>query len=169
MGFGIISVSGKEMCLVSKGILKLSAKNDAYEKLQQIHEKVTSLIAAQKPDCFAIEAPFFGKNVQSMLKLGRAQGVAIAAAMSAGLSVNEYSPRKIKQSITGNGNADKMQVLKMLQSLLKFPDDNDSFDASDAVAVALCHHFQQSNVLFQSKGGAADWKSFITKNPGRVR
>ena len=169
MGFGIISVTGKDVALICKGILKLSAKDDAYEKLQQIHEKVTSLISEQKPDCFAIEAPFFGKNVQSMLKLGRAQGVAIAAAMSAGLSVNEYSPRKIKQSITGNGNADKLQVLKMLQTLLKFTDDNESFDASDAVAVALCHHYQESNVMFHGRSSKTDWKSFVAKNPGRVK
>ena len=105
------------------GVLKLSATLDAYERLEKIHQRVVELITFHQPDCFAIEAPFFGKNVQSMLKLGRAQGVAIAAAMQAGLTVNEYSPKKVKQSITGNGNASKEQVLKMLQRLLNFTEE----------------------------------------------
>ena len=120
MGFGLISISNKEIKLMEMGVLKLSAKLDAYERLEKIHQTVSELIHLHKPDSFAIEAPFFGKNVQSMLKLGRAQGVAIAAAMQAGLAVSEYSPKKVKQSITGNGNASKEQVLKMLHRMLKF-------------------------------------------------
>lgn len=169
MGFGIIAVTGKDIRLTEMGVLKLSSKQDPYERLNLIHAKVAEIIIEFKPHCFAIEAPFFGKNVQSMLKLGRAQGVAIAAAMQAGLPVNEYSPRKIKQSITGNGNADKLQVMKMLQTLLNFKDDNIAFDASDALAVALCHHFQESNVLLAGSGGKNDWAAFIAKNPGRVK
>lgn len=169
MGYGIISVNGKTLTMIDMGTLRLSAKHDAYERLEQIYHRVCAVISEHKPDCFAIEAPFFGKNVQSMLKLGRAQGVAIAAAMQAGLKVTEYSPRKIKQSITGNGNADKQQVLKMLQTILKIPGEPASFDASDALAVAVCHHFQQSIPLLQAAGGKNDWKSFIVKNPGRVR
>ena len=169
MGFGIIKVKEKTISLVDMGVLKLSSKEDAYERLEKIYKKVSEIIAEHKPTCFAIEAPFFGKNVQSMLKLGRAQGVAIAAAMQAGISVTEYSPKKVKQSITGNGNADKLQVLKMLQSILKFEGEHTSFDASDALAVALCHHFQQSNVLTSNTGGKNDWKSFVTANPGRVK
>ncbi|MEP6711128.1 MAG: crossover junction endodeoxyribonuclease RuvC [Ferruginibacter sp.] len=169
MGFGLISITGKKMTLVEMGILKLSSKDDAYERLQKIHSKVLEIITTHKPDSFAIEAPFFGKNVQSMLKLGRAQGVAIAAAIQAGLMVSEYSPKKIKQSITGNGNANKEQVMKMLQQLLNFADGPKQFDASDALAVAVCHHFQD-NVLLKSSGGkAAGWKDFLNKNPGRVK
>ena len=169
MGFGLISISGKTMQLVEMGVLKLSSSDDAYERLQKIHSKVLEIIITHKPNCFAIEAPFFGKNVQSMLKLGRAQGVAIAAAMQAGLAVSEYSPKKIKQSITGNGNANKEQVLKMLQQLLNFADAPTQYDASDALAVAVCHHFQD-NVLLKSAGGKAkDWKDFLNKNPTRVK
>ena len=169
MGYGIIAVKGKNISLVDMGVLRLSVKSDAYEKLQKIHERVCSLILLHKPNCFSIEAPFFGKNVQSMLKLGRAQGVAIAAAMQADIPVTEYSPKKIKQSITGNGNADKLQVLKMLQTILKFDDDPKKLDASDALAAAVCHHFQESNVLLTGGGGKNDWKSFIAKNPGRIK
>ena len=133
-----------------------------------INPLLTDLIKEYKPTSFAIEAPFFGKNVQSMLKLGRAQGVAIAAAMQAGLSVTEYSPKKVKQSVTGNGNADKLQVLKMLETILKFEADQKTYDASDALAVAVCHHYQDSNVLMGG-GGKNDWKSFIAKNPERVK
>ena len=169
MGYGIIKVKDKTVSLVDMGVLKLSARQDAYERLEKIHSKVTTIIQEHKPTCFAIEAPFFGKNVQSMLKLGRAQGVAIAAAIQAGLTVTEYSPKKVKQSITGNGNADKLQVLKMLQTILKFEGDHTTFDASDALAVALCHHFQESNVLVAGAGGKNDWKNFIANNPGRVK
>lgn len=169
MGYGVIAVKGKHISLAEMGVLRLAAKLDAYERLQQIHETVCALILRNKPDCFAIEAPFFGKNVQSMLKLGRAQGVAIAAAMQAGIPVTEYSPKKIKQSITGNGNADKLQVLKMLQTILKFEEGPKTLDASDALAAAVCHHFQESNVLLTASGGKNDWKSFIAKNPGRVK
>jgi crossover junction endodeoxyribonuclease RuvC len=169
MGYGLIIVTGKKMALLDMGILKLSARDDSYERLEKIHRKVSELILEFNPDCFAIEAPFFGKNVQSMLKLGRAQGVAIAAAMQSALQVTEYSPKKIKQSITGNGNADKIQVMKMLQQLLNFTEDPTHFDASDALAVAVCHHFQDNAILSSGNGQAKDWKDFIAKNPGRIR
>src|SRR5258705_14023432 len=123
-------------------LLKLSGKKDNYIRLELIHKKIEELIEKHRPHEFAIEAPFFGKNVQSMLKLGRAQGVAIAAAISAGLPVTEYSPKKVKQSITGNGNADKEQLWKMLQHLLALKEKPRHFDATDALAVAICHHFQ---------------------------
>ena len=113
--------------------------------------------------------PFFGKNVQSMLKLGRAQGVAIAVAMSAGLNVTEYSPKKVKQSVTGNGNADKEQVLKMLQHHLQFKAKPKYYDATDALAVALCHHFQTSNTLLKSTGKVKGWEDFRKQNPGRIK
>ena len=169
MGYGLIKLTGKEMELMDMGVLKFSAKMDAYERLKKIHSKIIEITLQYHPVCFAIEAPFFGKNVQSMLKLGRAQGVAIAAAMHAGLDVFEYSPKKIKQSVTGNGNADKEPVMKMLQQLLKFSYTPSHFDASDALAVAVCHHFQESGPLGAAKTKTKDWKEFITKNPGRIK
>ena len=147
MGYGIIEVNGSRVTMKEMQVLRLSARKDNHARLQLIHQKVEELIRIFQPDEFAIEAPFFGKNVQSMLKLGRAQGVAIAAAMSAGLPVTEYSPKKVKQSVTGNGNADKVQVWKMLQQLLALKDEPQSYDATDALAVAMCHHFQIHSLL----------------------
>ena len=169
MGFGIIKITGNTVSLVEMDVLKLSPKKDAYERLRLIHYKVCDLVKMYTPNELAIEAPFFGKNVQSMLKLGRAQGVAIAAAMQSGLPVTEYSPRKIKQSITGNGNADKQQVMKMLQRILSFNDDPKYLDATDALAVAVCHHFQDNVLLKGAIKKMNGWKDFLVKNPGRVK
>ena len=169
MGYGLIEVKGNIITLIEMDILKPGKVNDTYKKLQLIYNTVSGLIIKYKPDVFAIEAPFFGKNVQSMLKLGRAQGVAIAAAMRHGLEVTEYSPKKIKQSITGNGNASKEQVLKMLQRLLQFEDGPKYFDASDALAVAVCHHFQENSLLGNASKKLKGWDEFIQKNPGRVK
>lgn len=168
MGYGIIEISGSTITMKEMSVLKLSGKKDNYIRLQLIHEKVMELIKKYKPHEFAIEAPFFGKNVQSMLKLGRAQGVAIAAAISAGLPVTEYSPKKIKQSITGNGNADKEQVWKMLQRMLSLKEEPKYFDATDALAVAVCHHFQDNQIL-KTAGKLKGWKEFLLNNPGRVK
>ena len=151
-------------------VLKLNAKQDNYTRLQVIYNKVEELIRNFAPDCFAIEAPFFGKNVQSMLKLGRAQGVAIAAAIGAGIEVCEYSPRKIKQSITGNGNADKDQVWKMLQQIMVIKQTTIKYyDASDALAVAVCHHFQGNAVQKETPAKSKSWKQFIDLHPARVK
>ena len=169
MGFGIIETNGEQISLIAMDVLKLSPRKDAYERLQIIHQTVCDLLRQFGPHDFAIEAPFFGKNVQSMLKLGRAQGVAIAAAMQAGIPVTEYSPRKVKQSITGNGNADKVQVLKMLQRLVVFEEDPKRFDATDALAVAICHHFQGNALVAKSSKKLNGWKDFLTQNPGRVK
>ena len=175
MGHGIIAVNGSSMQMVEMSVLKLSGKKSNYDRLQMIHQQITLLIKKYKPDEFAIESPFFGKNVQSMLKLGRAQGVAIAAAMSAGLPVTEYSPKKIKQSITGNGNADKEQVWKMLKHILALKEKPRHFDATDALAVAICHHFQcklplESTIPKKKVSKKKDgWDVFIKKNPERVR
>ena len=167
MGYGIIEISSNVICMKEMSVLKLSGKKDNYIRLQLIHKKIEELIEKHRPNEFAIEAPFFGKNVQSMLKLGRAQGVAIAAAISAGLPVTEYSPKKVKQSITGNGNADKEQVWKMLQHLLALKEMPQYYDATDALAVAVCHHFQDRPAL-RSNGKLKSWKDFITKNPSRI-
>jgi len=169
MGFGLIAVEADKISVVDMGVLKLSTRDDAYMRLQKIHAKVVEVIERYKPDSFAIEAPFFGKNVQSMLKLGRAQGVAIAAAMQSGLVVTEYSPRKVKQSVTGNGNAGKDQVVKMLETLLRFTSEAQTFDATDALAVAVCHYYQINNPLKNEGSGAGKWEAFIKNNPGRIK
>ncbi|MBK8140861.1 MAG: crossover junction endodeoxyribonuclease RuvC [Chitinophagaceae bacterium] len=168
MGYGLITVKGSEVNLLELGVLKPGKVKDGYKKLQLIFNTVSGLITKYQPTDFAIEAPFFGKNVQSMLKLGRAQGVAIAAAMRHGLEVTEYSPKKVKQSITGNGNADKEQVMKMLQTLLSFKESPKHYDATDALAVALCHHFQTNSVVGKMAKGTKGWDDFIKNNPGRV-
>ncbi len=169
MGYGLIRVEGGKVSLLELGVLKPGKIKDVYKKLQLIFNTVSGLITKYQPTDFAIEAPFFGKNVQSMLKLGRAQGVAIAAAMRHGLEVTEYAPKKVKQSITGNGNADKEQVMKMLQTLLAFTENPKYYDATDALAVALCHHFQSSSILSKTGKGVKGWDEFIKKNPGRVK
>jgi len=166
MGYALIRITGTQPALIEMGVLQLARHRDPYIRLQLIHEKVADLIAVHRPGGFAVEAPFFGKNVQSMLKLGRAQGVAIAAAMHAGLPVMEYSPRKVKQSIAGNGNATKLQVWMMLRRLLSLQERPEYLDASDALAVAVCHFFQQGRPVSSSPIGG--WKEFIRKNPGKV-
>lgn len=175
MGYGVICVNAARIELLEMDVVKLPAKKDNYERLLIIHQQVLSVINKHKPSEFAIEAPFFGKNVQSMLKLGRAQGVAIAVAMQSGIPVTEYSPRKVKQSITGNGNADKNQVWEMLQRITNIHHSPKYFDASDALAVAICHHFQLSSPLTKNnkalpvaKKKKSGWESFIADNPSRV-
>lgn len=169
MGYAVIEVYGRQAKLQVMDVLKLAHKKDIYERLEMIHTKVAELIQFHRPTYFAIEAPFFGKNVQSMLKLGRAQGVAIAAAMQGRVPVTEYSPKKIKQSITGNGNADKEQVWKMLQQVLAIEQQPQYFDATDALAVALCHHYQQGSPLAKATKTLKGWEDFIAKNPDRVK
>lgn len=169
MGYGLIKVNGNKVSLLEMGVLQPGKVNDSYKKLQLIFNTVSGLITKYQPDCFAIEAPFFGKNVQSMLKLGRAQGVAIAAAMRHGLEVTEYSPKKVKQSITGNGNAAKEQVMKMLQQILAFTENPKHYDATDALAVAVCHYFQQKTILPGNGQKVSGWKDFLVKNPGKLK
>ena len=170
MGYSVIAIQNNIITVKEMDVLRLSSKQDNYERLRKIHEKVCCLLSVHAPHEFAIEAPFFGKNVQSMLKLGRAQGVAIAAAMAAGIPVTEYSPKKVKQSITGNGNADKEQIWKMLRSLLLVDDRPQYLDASDALAVAVCHHYQFNSILpITEKKKSKSWAQFVLKNPGRVK
>jgi crossover junction endodeoxyribonuclease RuvC len=177
MGYGLIAVKQKKARLLVMGVLKLSRHKDGYERLRLIYEKVAQLIREYEPSAFAVEAPFFGKNVQSMLKLGRAQGVAIAAAMNAGLPVTEYAPKTVKQVITGNGNADKEQVWKMLRHILDFEERPEYLDATDGLAVALCHLYQSTSISGTTgkigakggpKGKKSSWASFVTDNPDRV-
>jgi crossover junction endodeoxyribonuclease RuvC len=169
MGFALLRVQRNQPQVILMDVLKLTKEKDIYARLNLIHAKVCELIRLYQPSTFAIEAPFFGKNVQSMLKLGRAQGVAIAAAMQANMLVTEYSPKKVKQSITGNGNADKDQVWRMLQTILSIEKKPQYFDATDALAVALCHHYQTSSPVGKAVKGLKGWDDFLAKNPGRVR
>ncbi len=168
MGYGIIdSVKNKMSCL-AVGVLELSKVGDPYLKLKMIFDRVSSLISGYNPQALAIEAQFYSKNAQSMLKLGRAQGVAIAAAVSKGLSVTEYEPRKIKMSVTGYGNATKEQVAAMLARMLNLTELPDKLDATDALAAAVCHHYQLQ-LPMGIAAGAKSWKAFINQHPDRVK
>ena len=166
-GYGILHIKKQELFLTTAGVLDNSSEDDHYTKLHHIFNGVLKLIDDYHPDELAIEEPFYGKNVQSMLKLGRAQGVAIAAALYRNLPVTGYSPRKIKQSITGKGNASKEQVASMLHRLLHFENELKFLDATDALAVALCHYFQNGKATTKS-ANYSGWKSFLQQNPGRI-
>lgn len=169
MGFGVIRIVGAKIEMMDMGILDLRKEGDTYLKLKKIYDFVILLIEKFLPDEFAIEAQFFGKNVQSMLKLGRSQGVAIAAALQRDLPIAEYAPLKIKMSITGNGAASKEQVAKMLVQYLKISEEKllPKLDATDALAVALCHYFQSKSLTSGKK--FSSWKDFAAKNENRVR
>jgi crossover junction endodeoxyribonuclease RuvC len=167
-GYGVVGASGKSPLLHTMGVLNLSKLDNHYEKLHKIFERTLSLIDEYKITELAIEAPFFGKNVQSMLKLGRAQGAAIAAALYRNLPIYEYAPRKIKMAITGQGNASKEQVANILQRMLKFEEIPANLDATDGLAAAVCHFYQNQAVL-ATGGKVKSWKEFMSKNPGRVK
>lgn len=168
MGYGLLGVKGGKPSLIAMGVLQLSKMEDHYMRLRRIYERVLSLVEEFLPDEMAIEAPFYGKNVQSMLKLGRAQGVAMAAALGRQVPIAEYEPRKIKMAITGNGAASKEQVAMMLQRQLNIDPATmpDLLDATDALAAALCHYYE-SKKPFPS-AGAKSWKDFIKKHPERL-
>src|SRR5476649_2665674 len=169
MGYGVIREMGTKIELISLGVVKMEKIDDHMLKLQRIFEKTVALIDNYQPDCMAIEAPFYGKNIQVMLKLGRAQGVAMAAALSRNLVITEYAPRKIKQSITGNGNAAKEQVAAMLQNLLNFKETPDFLDATDGLAVAVCHSFQKITTgKSGSKKSYSGWDTFVKDNAKRI-
>jgi len=165
MGYGVLEVRGSQMRLLQFGVLHLAKYQKHELRLKKIFEKVSGLIDEFKPQEVALEAPFYGKNIQSMLKLGRAQGVAMAAALSMDKNITEYAPKKIKQAVTGNGNASKEQVAKMLQTILHFSESPRLLDATDALAVAVCHHYNAGKTSKKSKG----WAAFINENPGRIK
>ncbi|MCM1152252.1 MAG: crossover junction endodeoxyribonuclease RuvC [Muribaculum sp.] len=168
MGYAILGVEGKSPECVVMGVIKLNAMESHYRRLHRIYERVSSLVEQYLPDELAIEAPFFGKNVQSMLKLGRAQGVAMAAALCRDIPITEYAPLKIKQSVTGNGQASKEQVANMLKHILHISDDKmpDLLDATDALAAALTHHYESGKP--QIAKGAKSWEQFLKQNPDRI-
>ena len=168
LGYAIIEVRKKKLILVQHGVLTLKHLESHQLKLKRTFERIQQLIEQYQPREMAIEAPFFGKNVQSMLKLGRAQGVAIAAAITKGVEMTEYAPKKIKQSVTGNGNASKEQVAAMLESILNQKLTQLSLDATDALAAAVCHYYQSTSVLGK-RGQYSGWKGFVDNNPNRVK
>ena len=184
MGYGVLGINGKKPEVVVMGVIELSKFESHYLRLHRIYERVSGLVSQYLPDEMALEAPFYGKNVQSMLKLGRAQGVAMAAALSRGLQVFEYAPTRIKQCITGRGSAPKEQVAALVSSMLTIERPPRRLDATDGMAVALCHHFMSSNPLngalgedrFKGLGGgrkaasakgSSSWERFLKDNPQR--
>jgi len=167
MGYAVILTHGKKYEVIQYGIIQLKKYETHELKLKKIFERVSGIIEEFLPDSMALEAPFYGVNVQSMLKLGRAQGVAMAAALAREIPITEYSPKKVKQSVTGNGNSSKEQVAAMLQTLFKLDELPKYLDATDALAVALCHHFHEGRI--QTSGKNKGWKAFIDENPSRVK
>jgi crossover junction endodeoxyribonuclease RuvC len=170
MGYGIIEVTGSKLKLITLGVIHMNKSVDGFEKLTKIFEETSHLIEKYHATEMAIEAPFFGKNIQSMLKLGRAQGIAIAAGMRYQLKIEEYSPRKIKQSITGKGAGSKEQVAAMLERILQFKYEDKYLDATDGLAVAVCHYFQNSkSTTGDDKKSYTGWKAFLTNHPDRIK
>lgn len=176
MGYSLLSVKGNSIKMLEMDVVKLNGKKDIFERLGVINEVIQELINKYNPTEMAIEAPFFGKNVQSMLKLGRAQGVAIAVAMMNKIKVAEYAPKKVKQSITGNGNAKKEQVWKILNNIMPLRHTLKYYDASDALAVAVAHHFSNQSINKQlisnnpkKVKSTSSWESFIKENPSRIK
>ncbi|MBT2162582.1 crossover junction endodeoxyribonuclease RuvC [Zobellia barbeyronii] len=167
MGFGVIKVVGKKMEFVQMNELMLKKYSDHYVKLKLIFERTIELIDTYHPDEIAIEAPFFGKNVQSMLKLGRAQGVAMAAGLSREIPITEYLPKKIKMAVTGNGNASKEQVAKMLQSVLGLKTLPKNLDSTDGLAAAVCHFYNSGRIDVGK--GYSGWDAFVKQNSSRVK
>jgi crossover junction endodeoxyribonuclease RuvC len=169
MGYGILGVKGKKPEMIMMGVIELNKFESHYLRLARIFERVSGLIEQYLPDEMAIEAPFFGKNVQSMLKLGRAQGVAMAAALNRDIPIAEYEPRKIKMAITGSGAASKEQVKEMVRRILNIPQENmlPQLDATDALAAALCHFYESTRP--QVEKGCRSWKEFIAKNPDKIK
>jgi crossover junction endodeoxyribonuclease RuvC len=174
MGYGLVRQKGKELSIIRMGVLKLNKLENQALKLKTIFERMLEIVEEYKPDEMAIEAPFFGKNVQSMLKLGRAQGVAMAAALYRDIPIFEYAPRTIKQTITGNGNASKEQVSKMLQAMLKFEEMPKYLDATDALAAAVCHYLDRGKDVnytkpkHSHKSASSQWAQFVQQNPDRL-
>ena len=168
MGYVVLGINGKQLSVVVMGVVQLSKFESHYKRLARIFERVTGLVEQYLPDEVAIEAPFFGKNVQSMLKLGRAQGVAMAAVLERDIPITEYAPLKIKQAVTGNGQASKEQVANMLRYILKIPQENmpHLLDATDALAAALAHYYETGKP--QVEKGAKSWEEFLKRNPDRI-
>jgi crossover junction endodeoxyribonuclease RuvC len=171
MGYGVVLAKANKLTMMATDVINMSKIDDGFVKMKLVFQTVYDLIEEHSVNEVAIEAPFFGKNVQSMLKLGRAQGIAIAAALHRNVPITEYSPRKVKQSITGKGSGTKEQVAFMLQRLLNLSEMPPYFDQTDALAIAVCHHFQfaKPGGNVPAKKSATGWKAFVNQNPGRVK
>lgn len=169
LGFAILEINGKALSLIHMGAMHFKGTEEHQLRLQRIFTELQQIITLYKPAEMAIEAPFFGKNVQSMLKLGRAQGVAIAAAMVKGVPITEYAPKKIKQAVAGNGNAAKEQVAAMLETTLGINLENQLLDATDALATAVCHHYTSGSSIPGTGTKGKGWEAFINRHPERVK
>lgn len=167
MGFSVVHIQGAALKVIQIGSLNFSKEKDHYVKMAKLYAEMQKLMTEYLPDELAIEAPFYGKNIQSMLKLGRAQGVCITAALQRNIPIFEYAPKRVKQSITGNGNASKEQVAQMLLTTLNLTMPMNNLDATDALAVALCHHYSKGKTSGLSK--SSNWGQFIKNNPGRLK
>lgn len=168
MGYAIILIKGNQLTLLQYGVINMGKYGDHALKLKKIFDRVLGLVDEYKPDEVALEAPFFGKNVQSMLKLGRAQGVAMSAALYREVPITEYAPKKVKQSVTGNGNASKEQVARMLMQIFSIKELPKLLDASDALAVAVCHHYSKG-IAASNRKKVASWGAFLKENPKRLK
>lgn len=169
LGYGLIKINGKNLTILQYGVLNLKKYATQGEKFIKIHERLNGIIDEFLPDEIAIESPFFGKNIQSMLKLGRVQGLTMGIAFNKKISVTEYEPKKIKLSVTGNGNASKEQVAKMVEVIGKIKIDNALLDATDALGIAICHHFHGNSVQSTIKGTKKGWGAFVNENPDRIK
>ena len=169
LGYGLIHIQRDKVTVLQYGVLNLTKYTTQGAKFLKIHERVLGIIEEFLPDEIAIECPFFGKNVQSMLKLGRVQGMVMSLAFSKNIPIAEYEPKKIKQSVTGNGNASKEQVAKMVEVIGNIKLDLKLFDATDALGIAICHHFHQNNLTSTMKGTQKGWGAFVSENPSRIK
>ena len=169
LGYGLLRITNDKVTVLQYGVLNLTKYTTQGAKFLKIHERVLGIIEEFLPDEIAIESPFFGKNVQSMLKLGRVQGMVMSLAFSKSIPIAEYEPKKIKQSVTGNGNASKEQVAKMVEIIANIKLDAKLHDATDALGIAICHHFHNKNISSTIKGTKKGWGAFVTENPDRIK
>lgn len=169
LGYGLIKITKEKVTILQYGVLNLTKYTTQGAKFLKIHERVLGILEEFLPDEIAIESPFFGKNVQSMLKLGRVQGMVMSLAFLKSIPISEYEPKKIKQSVTGNGNSSKEQVAKMVEVIGNIKLDAKLFDATDALGIAICHHFHNNNITSTIKGTKKGWGAFVNENPARVK
>lgn len=169
LGYGLLRINNDKVTVLQYGVLNLTKYTTQGAKFLKIHERVLGILEEFLPDEIAIESPFFGKNIQSMLKLGRVQGMVMSLALSKSIPIAEYEPKKIKQSVTGNGNASKEQVAKMVEIIGNIKLDAKMHDATDALGIAICHHFHNKNISSTLKGTKKGWGAFVTENPERIK
>ena len=169
LGYGLLRINNDKVTVLQYGVLNLTKYTTQGAKFLKIHERILGILEEFLPDEIAIESPFFGKNIQSMLKLGRVQGMVMSLAFSKSIPIAEYEPKKVKQSVTGNGNASKEQVAKMVEIIGNIKLDAKMHDATDALGIAICHHFHDKNISSTMKGTKKGWGAFVTENPDRIK